>query len=474
MAGENGRLAGLREHAVALLFAGLFLLVALLFRAVLAPFFLAVFIVYLIEPLVARASRETFRGRPVSRGVAVAAVYGVAVSVTLGVGALAVPRLGDELQRIGNQAPAALSTLRSTHLPAVSRWVQHRFGGLLEKDAVEASLRAAERRVQAAAEQAEQAAAVASVLRPDERDRMLALHPPVVRKSLRPAGGAPSLFRFSPTPDGGFEVSAGADLVVEQVGPNRYRFVSASPKAEEKFDIESALIGSLEQLSDDSQQGVGKVLQIGQKVAAMLASAVMTVFLAFMLAAFLSVDLPGTIAFILNLFPERSRPRVATLMSRLDIGLSGVIRGQLSICAVNGVLTTIGLLLLQVPFGTTLGIFAGVCSIIPIFGTFISSVPAILLGLTVSPMTGVLVLAWILFIHFVEANILNPKILGNAAHLHPVIVIFALLAGEHTFGLFGALFAVPVASMTQTLFLFAREQLVPASEQAEPAEQASP
>ena len=60
-----------------------------------------------------------------------------------------------------------------------------------------------------------------------------------------------------------------------------------------------------------------------------------------------------------------------------------------------------------------------------------------------------------------EANILNPKILGNAAQLHPVVVIFALLAGEHTFGLFGALFAVPTASILQTAFLFAREQVAP-------------
>jgi predicted PurR-regulated permease PerM len=189
----------------------------------------------------------------------------------------------------------------------------------------------------------------------------------------------------------------------------------------------------------------------------------MTVFLAFMLAAFLSVDLPGTIAFVLGLFPARTQPRVSDLMSRLDKGLSGVVRGQLSICAVNGVLTTIGLLLLGVPFGTTLGIFAGFCSLIPIFGTFISSVPAILLGLSVSPMTGLLVLIWILAIHLVEANLLNPKILGDAAQLHPVVVIFALLAGEQTFGLFGALFAVPTASILQTLFFFAREQVAPAA-----------
>jgi predicted PurR-regulated permease PerM len=78
-------------------------------------------------------------------------------------------------------------------------------------------------------------------------------------------------------------------------------------------------------------------------------------------------------------------------------------------------------------------------------------------------MTGLLVLIWILAIHLVEANLLNPKILGDAAQLHPVVVIFALLAGEQTFGLFGALFAVPTASILQTLFFFAREQVAPAA-----------
>ena len=446
---RGGLRALLREHGVAALFFGLVLLVAALFHEVLAPFFLAVFIVYLIEPLVARASMKQVGGRPVSRGLAVAGVYGIAITITLAAGALMVPRLGEELQRIGDQAPAALNSFRAQQLPAASRWVQERFGGLLEKDAAETALRSAERGMPTAVERGEQAAAVASVLRPEERERMLAHHAPVTQKSLKVAGQEPAILRLTPTAEGGFEVTTATALEVEQVSANRYRLApSTAPVAEEKFDLESLLLGSLEQLSEDSEAGVGRVLQLGQKVAAMLAKAVMTVFLAFMLAAFLSVDLPGTIAFVLGLFPARTQPRVGDLMSRLD-------RGQLSICAVNGLLTTVGLLMLGVPFATTLGIFAGICSLVPIFGTFISSVPSILLGLSVGPMTGLLVLVWILGIHLVEANVLNPKILGDAAQLHPVVVIFALVAGEHTFGLFGALFAVPAASMLQTVFFFA-------------------
>jgi predicted PurR-regulated permease PerM len=67
-------------------------------------------------------------------------------------------------------------------------------------------------------------------------------------------------------------------------------------------------------------------------------------------------------------------------------------------------------------------------------------------------------LSWIVGIHFIEANLLNPKIIGTAAKMHPVLVIFALVLGEHSFGLTGALLAVPTASIIQVLFQFFRRK----------------
>jgi predicted PurR-regulated permease PerM len=69
-----------------------------------------------------------------------------------------------------------------------------------------------------------------------------------------------------------------------------------------------------------------------------------------------------------------------------------------------------------------------------------------------------LVLAWVVLIHQIEANILNPKIMSDAARVHPVLVVFALIAGEQFAGIVGALFAVPVLSIAQTLFLYLRER----------------
>jgi predicted PurR-regulated permease PerM len=159
--------------------------------------------------------------------------------------------------------------------------------------------------------------------------------------------------------------------------------------------------------------------------------------------------------------PPRYRSDYDDLLGRLDRGLSGVVRGQLMICLVNGVLSGIGFLIFIPEYAIVLAIFAGVLSLIPIFGTILSSVPAVLVGLSISLGTAVAVLGWILGIHFIEANILNPKIIGTSAKINPVVVIFVLIAGEHTYGLAGALLAVPATSVVQSIVAFAYERARP-------------
>ena len=92
-------------------------------------------------------------------------------------------------------------------------------------------------------------------------------------------------------------------------------------------------------------------------------------------------------------------------------------------------------------------------SLVPIFGSIASAVPAIAVALTQGIGTAAFVLAWILGIHQLEANVLNPKIMGDAAKIHPVLIIFSLLAGEHFFHVPGALLAVPTMSIAQSVFL---------------------
>jgi predicted PurR-regulated permease PerM len=95
-------------------------------------------------------------------------------------------------------------------------------------------------------------------------------------------------------------------------------------------------------------------------------------------------------------------------------------------------------------------------SLVPIFGSIASAVPAVAIGLTQGLGTATFVLFWIVGIHQLEANVLNPKIMGDSAKIHPVLVIFALLAGEHFFHVVGALLAVPAMSIAQSVFLHLR------------------
>jgi len=145
------------------------------------------------------------------------------------------------------------------------------------------------------------------------------------------------------------------------------------------------------------------------------------------------------------------------LLGRIDKGLSGVVRGQLVICLVNGALSGVGFYLAGLNYWPVLTLVATVLSIIPIFGAILSSVPAVVVGLQQGVGTALFTLAWIIGIHQLEANLLNQKIMGDAAKVHPVLVVFSLIAGEHFFGILGALLAVPVLSITQSLFLHFRE-----------------
>jgi predicted PurR-regulated permease PerM len=146
-------------------------------------------------------------------------------------------------------------------------------------------------------------------------------------------------------------------------------------------------------------------------------------------------------------------------MTSVDRGLSGVVRGQLLICVINGGLTAVGYAGVGLKYWPVMALLACVLSLIPIFGSIVSSVPAVAIGLTQGLGTATFVLFWILMVHQLEANVLNPKIMGDHTKIHPVLIMFSLLVGEHFFQVLGALLAVPVLSILQTVFLHVLEVL---------------
>ena len=234
-----------------------------------------------------------------------------------------------------------------------------------------------------------------------------------------------------------------------------------------RVDLAAGLADALREASSAARARLGDVVSLSRSLLTGTLASIFFVILLFMLTAFMSMDAPAIIRSVESIVPAAWRPDLRRLLHGIDTGLAGVVRGQLTIMTLNGVLTLIGLLVLRIPFAFALSAVAFVLYVVPIFGTILSSVPIVLIALSAGGLgKGLLALGWILVIHALEAYVLNPKIMGEAARIHPVLIVLALVIGERTHGIIGALLAVPVASVIVAVFRFLQRKLAELDERA--------
>jgi len=226
----------------------------------------------------------------------------------------------------------------------------------------------------------------------------------------------------------------------------------SEPQSGFVLNLDEVIRQSVHELTDTLRSNFFAFLTLGPRFAVKTFRFVLMTFLVFMVAAFLLSNPQKPLEFMRSLFPKRLHDGYDEVVGEIDTGLAGVVRGQVLICLVNGVLTFIGMIVLGVKFPVMLSTLAAVMSLIPIFGSILSSIPIVFVALTSSFMTGLGALLWIIGIHLLEANLLNPKIMGESAKIHPALVVFVLVAGEHFYGIVGALFAVPITSVGLAFF----------------------
>lgn len=235
----------------------------------------------------------------------------------------------------------------------------------------------------------------------------------------------------------------------------------------DRQELEAFVRQNIATLSEAASANAGQIFVFGRRVVVTLIQVIFGSFLVLMVTAFLSADARRIENFALSLVPPDYLRSYKDVLGGITRGLGGVVRGQILICLTNGFFTFIGLWLLEVRFPFVLALVATVFSLIPIFGSILSTVPIVLVALTDSVAKGLFSLLWIIGIHIIEANVLNPKIMGDAARIHPVLVVFALIAGERTSGLIGALFAVPIATVIIELFKFLHRRALEAGHAAD-------
>ncbi len=175
-------------------------------------------------------------------------------------------------------------------------------------------------------------------------------------------------------------------------------------------------------------------------------------------AFYMLADWDRMVARIDALLPREHAETVRTIARDIDSAMAGFIRGQGTVCLLLGLFYAVALSFAGLKFGLAIGVFAGALTFIPYVGALLGGIVAIGVGLVQfwPDYSSVLIIAGIFAVgQFLEGNFLSPKLVGGSIGLHPVWLMFALLAFGYLFGFAGLLLAVPLAAAAGVLVRFA-------------------
>ena len=181
---------------------------------------------------------------------------------------------------------------------------------------------------------------------------------------------------------------------------------------------------------------------------------VLTIF--FMMFYFI-LDRDQLTKLFLNLFPGRIRHKIQVLLSQLASVNGQYIRGNIIISFICGTILFAGLLILGIPYALPLAILAGILDLLPLVGSTLGAIPAVIIAFTISPLKGIIVLVLHLVYQQTENSIISPAIYNKALNLSPALGFLSVVIGGGLFGIIGAFLALPVAASIPVFLDFAHD-----------------
>lgn len=169
------------------------------------------------------------------------------------------------------------------------------------------------------------------------------------------------------------------------------------------------------------------------------------------LAIYMASDPETLVQGGLRLAPRRQQSRIRKVLSVMKQRLQGWIFGTGLAIAIIGLGATIGLWSLGIPLALSFGFLAGILAVIPYLGSIVGALLPTLVALTISPIKALFVLGLFLVLNQTEAHLVQPLVMSQRVHLHPVIVVLAFLILGNLLGLLGILLAVPTAAVLMTI-----------------------
>ena len=221
-------------------------------------------------------------------------------------------------------------------------------------------------------------------------------------------------------------------------------------------DIEKEIFAYLTELSKDISTNLPTTLfNIGKGIV----NGSISFVLGLMIGFYMLWDFDKIKKNLENFMPYKWRDGYRDLTDRLNNQLRKYIQGIFLVMVLVFITQSIGLTLAGLEAPLIFALFCAITDIIPYFGPYIGAIPAIIVGFTISPLTGICVVISIIIVQLLENNFYQPLIMGKTMSLHPITIILGLLIFQHFFGIIGMVVATPVIACLKVIIKFINEKL---------------
>jgi predicted PurR-regulated permease PerM len=249
-------------------------------------------------------------------------------------------------------------------------------------------------------------------------------------------------------------------ILIDQVNS----FVEALPDYVEELTRGEGRLGFLEreyQITERVREvveegGASGVLGLSDTALAItkgvLTAVVATVTIAF-LTLFMLLEGPAWVERFYSLLPAESQPRWRAVGHDVYRTIGGYVSGNLTISLIAGIVSTLVLLVLGVPYAVALGLLVALLDLIPLAGATIAAVIVTTVGFLDATTSGIVLLVFFVVYQQLENHVLQPVVYGRTVQLSPLAVLIAVLIGAELAGVIGALAAIPVAGTIQVVFV---------------------
>ena len=224
------------------------------------------------------------------------------------------------------------------------------------------------------------------------------------------------------------------------------------------YDFTDVKISIYDEINNMSNSVTVDIPSKAMDIARAILAGSINLILGLFIGLYMLFDFDRVNKYLRSLVPKKYRKDTFELFDRLNKNLKSYVQGTFLIMGILFVFQSIALAIAGLKAPMVFGLFCAITDIIPYIGPYIGGIPAVLVGFSMSPTTGIFALIAVIVCQCLENYFLQPVVMGKTMKLHPVTIMVGLLVFNSLFGILGMVLATPTISVCKTIFVFFNEK----------------